>query len=346
MFTFAWPWLFVVLPLAWLVHRLVPAADSSEPALRVPFFDAFALAPPGSTVSAGSWRVLLLTMVWLCLVIAAARPQWIGDPAQIPVTGRDMLLAVDVSGSMKAEDMEVNGNLVNRLSAVKNVASEFIARRRGDRIGLILFGTNAYLQTPLSFDLDTVGTLLQEAQIGIAGEKTAIGDAVGLAIKRLQEAYSGNTNRESILILLTDGANTAGMISPLKAAELARYANLKIYPVGMGADSMVVNSLFDQQRVNPSSDLDENMLTKMAEITDGRYFRATDIDSLQNIYRLIDQLEPLSEDSLYLRPVSELFYWPLLLSMLVALAGCLVTTVFRSIRPAHTDPEVPRAAQT
>ncbi len=346
MFTFAWPWLIVVLPLPWLAYRLLPVADTREPALRVPFYDAFSQAMAANTVSPGRWRVVLLCLIWLCMVVAAARPQWIGEPAQIPVSGRDLILAVDVSGSMKAEDMEIQGNLVNRLSAVKHVAADFISRRHGDRIGLILFGTKAYLQTPLSLDLETVGILLEEAQIGIAGEKTAIGDAVGLAIKRLQEAYTDPENRNSIMILLTDGANTAGQIEPLKAAELARFTNLKIYTIGMGARNMVVNSVFGQQSVNPSSDLDENMLTEMARITNGQYFRATDIASLENIYGLIDQLEPVSEDSLYLRPLDELFFWPLLASMLLALASCLVNSFFNSTRlgDADVDPELPGAA--
>ena len=332
MFTFAWPWIFVLLPLPWFVHRFMPPATTTEPALLIPFFKEVELLANQNTNSASGWKRALLILIWLLIVLACSRPQWIGEPDQIPVTGRDLVIAVDVSGSMKAEDMEISGDRVNRLIAVKDVAREFISSRKGDRIGLILFGTHAYLQSPLSFDLKTVNTLLQEAAIGIAGEKTAIGDAVGLAIKRLSDnnITSNSAAEESakdlsrkVLILMTDGANTSGVIDPLKAADLAATAKLKIYTIGVGADSMVVNSIFGQRQVNPSSDLDETTLTEMARLTGGRFFRARDTESLSDIYTLIDQLEPINEDSRYLRPVDELFYWFVLGAALIILLAIL-----------------------
>ena len=337
MFMFAWPWVFALLPAPWLIYRFMPPSVTTEPALLVPFFkDVEPLAAQNAGASS-KWKRGILLSVWILTVIGCARPQWIGEADQIPVTGRDLVIAVDVSGSMKAEDMEVSGDKVNRLIAVKEVAQNFIASRKGDRIGLILFGTHAYLQSPLSFDLETVNTLLQESAIGIAGEKTAIGDAVGLAIKRLVDNQpNGNAPlsdlSRKVLILMTDGANTSGVIDPLKAAELASQAKLKIYTIGVGADSMVVNSIFGQQLVNPSSDLDETTLTEMANLTGGRFFRARDTESLSEIYQLIDQLEPINEDTRYLRPVDELFYWFILGAALLILLGMLLSFVTFSLK--------------
>jgi Ca-activated chloride channel family protein len=317
MFEFAWPWIFLLLPVPWLVYRYVPAAPSTSPALQVPFFDDVSSISTTSPGSSSRSRHIGIAFIWILLVAACARPQWIGEVDQIPVTGRDMMIAVDVSGSMKAKDMVIRDAAVDRLTMIKVVAEEFIRARLGDRVGLILFGTNAYLQSPLSFDIETVNTLLAESSIGIAGEKTAIGDAVGLAVKRLVDIKENIDLSQKVLILMTDGANTSGIIDPIKAATLAAQAKLKIYTIGVGAESMVMNSIFGQQVINPSSDLDTETLTKMAELTGGKYFRATDSESLSDIYRLIDQLEPINEDTRYLRPIDELFFWLLLAALCV-----------------------------
>jgi Ca-activated chloride channel family protein len=261
------------------------------------------------------WSVLVAAMAWLLLVTAAARPQWIGDPIELPASGRDLMLAVDLSGSMEAKDFELNGQAVDRLTATKAVAGEFIQRREGDRLGLILFGENAYLQTPLTFDRQTVHTLLLESVIGLAGKKTAIGDAIGLAVKRLRD----NASESRVLILLTDGANTAGEITPSRAAELSASAGLKIYTIGVGADEMVVRSLFGQRLVNPSQDLDEETLRDIAQKTGGRYFRARNTAELEQIYKLLDELEPVEIEALSFRPTEALFYWPLAAALLMAL---------------------------
>ena len=198
--------------------------------------------------------------------------------------------------------------------ATQWVGGEFIQRRVGDRLGLILFGRQAYLQTPLTFDRETVRTLLHEAVIGLAGKETAIGDAIGLAVKRLQD----NDINSRVLILLTDGANTAGEVEPIKAAELAAQHGLKIYTIGIGADEMVVSSFFGKQRVNPSADLDEKTLTAIAEKTGGRYFRARDTQQLEQIYHLLDKLEPLEKEAQTFRPTAALYAWPLGLALLLA----------------------------
>jgi Ca-activated chloride channel family protein len=228
------------------------------------------------------------------------------------------MLAVDLSGSMETQDFQLRGDMVDRLTAAKSVAADFIVRRTGDRLGLILFGQKAYIQTPLTYDRETVRTLLMESAIGLAGRDTAIGDAIGLAIKRLKKQSASSR----VLILLTDGANTAGEVKPRKAAELAAKQGLKIYTIGIGADEMVLSSLFGSRIVNPSADLDEETLKAIADRTGGRYFRARSTLELEKIYSLLDTLEPTEHEAQMFRPRSALFYWPL--GMALCLAGMLV----------------------
>ena len=315
MIRFAWPWIFLLLPLPWVLRRLLPPASPlQEPALRVPSLRAFGQS--GDAMEPGNAHKLLWLAIaaWLLLVTAASRPQWLGEPVALPVSGRDLMLAIDLSESMREQDFQLGGQWVDRLTAGKSVARNFIERREGDRLGLILFGAQAYLQTPLTFDRDTVLTLLDEAQIGLAGQATAIGDAVGLAIKRLRD----KADEERVLILMTDGANTSGEVDPLQATELAAREGLKIYTIGIGADEMIVRSFFGNRRVNPSADLDEQTLRAMAEQTGGRYFRARDTGELEDIYRLLDELEPVERNPEMFRPTTALFPWPL------AAAFCLL----------------------
>ena len=322
-FTIAWPWLLLLAPLPWLLRLLLPASPSRDlQALRVPWFAAVAGGKSG-------WLrrpllALVASLVWLLLVVAASRPQWVGEIESLPVTGRDLLLAVDISGSMDTQDMVLNKTAVNRLKVVKKVAGEFIQRRHGDRVGLVLFGSRAYLQTPLTFDTETTATLLEESEIGLAGRETAIGDAIGLAVKRLREDAAA----DRVLVLLTDGANTSGEVQPLQAAGFAARNGLTVYTVGVGADEMMVQDFFGSRVVNPSADLDEDTLKAIAEQTGGRYFRARDAKSLERIYEILDELEPVESDVEIIRPIDELFYWPLGLAYLLALLAALF-----SIRP-------------
>jgi Ca-activated chloride channel family protein len=270
--------------------------------------------------------------VWLLLIAAAVRPQWIGEARELPVTGRDLLLAVDISGSMDTQDMIWQNRQVNRLVVVKAVAGDFIQRRRGDRVGLVLFGSRAYLQTPLTFDTETTATLLEESEIGLAGRETAIGDAIGLAVKRLREDAAS----DRVLILLTDGANTSGEVQPMQAAEFAAREGLTVYTVGVGADEMRVQDFFGSRVVNPSADLDEDTLRAIAERTGGRYFRARDAAGLAQIYEILDELEPVESDVEIIRPVRELFYWPMGLAYALAMLAALLTLL-----PARTGRRVP-----
>ena len=322
MFEFAWLWVFLLLPLPWLAYRLLPPQSVTDAALRVPQLNDFApLFATGNSSQTRPWLLLAMVVCWILLLSAAARPRWVGEQLELPVSGRDLMLAVDLSGSMEMQDFVIKGQAVDRLTATKYVASDFIERRAGDRLGLILFGRNAYLQTPLTFDLKTVRSLLLESAIGLAGQETAIGDAIGLAIKRLKD----NAEQSRILILLTDGANTAGEVEPLRAAQLAASHGLKIYTIGIGADEMIRRSLFGSQRINPSRDLDETTLRAIAEQTGGQYFRARDTDELEKIYRQLDELEPVEVDSQTFRPVQALFMWPLAaalgLAVVIGLTG-------------------------
>ncbi len=323
MWTFAWWWMLLALPLPWLVRRFVPAEPvERDAALKVPVAAEFAdLAGLRTADGPRRWRLAALYGVWVLAVVAAARPQFVGEPVALPMTGRDLLLSVDLSGSMEEQDFQLNGEWVDRLTALKAVATDFIERRVGDRIGLILFGREAYLQAPLTFDRKTVSTLLDESVIGLAGKETAIGDSIGLAIRTLEDA--GVAEGRRVLLLLTDGANTAGAVDPLKAAELAAQRKLIIYTIGIGADSLTVRSLFGLREINPSADLDEDTLTAIAQMTGGRYFRARDTAEFAEIYEVLDKLEPAESDERGFRPVTELFHWPLGAAVLLALGAAL-----------------------
>ncbi len=315
MISLAWPWLLLALPLPWLVWRFLPPAPSgSGQALRVPFYATLSSLATGGGDARRRWSLAWALLVWLLLVLAAARPQWLGEAVELPQTGRDLMLAVDISGSMAIPDLDPQGGQATRLDVVKLTGSRFIERREGDRVGLILFGSRAYLQTPLTFDRKTVATVLHEAEIGLAGKETAIGDAIGLAIKRLRKVPEG----KRVLVLLTDGANTAGEVDPRQAAKLAAAAGVRIYTIGIGADQLMVPSVFGMRRVNPAADLDEGTLKAIAKETGGAYFRARDLQGLEEIYSRLDALEPSIQDTRVFRPVTDLYLWPLGLALLLS----------------------------
>lgn len=328
-----WPLVFLLLPLPWLLRRLLPAHPRPEAALRVPMLERWQSAAGSARTEQRSQRLpgILLSLIWLLLLTALARPYWLGDPLQMPVSGRDLLLAVDLSGSMAREDMVLKGQSATRLDAVKSVLDDFIDRRQGDRLGLVLFGANAYLQAPLTFDRETIRTYMQEAQIGLAGTETAIGDAIGLSIKRLLTHPADSR----VVILLTDGANTAGEIDPHKAARLAADNQVKIYTVALGAEAMEVPGFFGTRTINPSQDLDEDLLTDIANSTGGAFFRARNLEELKGIYQLIDKLEPTDKDPEIFRPRENLYQWPLALAWLLALLLMLLPLIPHHWIPAR-----------
>ncbi|MCY4471875.1 MAG: VWA domain-containing protein [Kistimonas sp.] len=323
------PWCLLLLPLPWLVYRLIPMARPVQQAILVPFYADLPLestrAAPRPAVS-GRW--LLTTVIWLLLMTAAAAPCHLGPPAQLPMTGRDTLLAVDLSDSMATEDMLFQGRRINRLETIKRVASRFIDNRKGDRVGLILFGTQAYLQTPLTLDTATVHTLLDEASVGIAGPQTAIGDAIGLAVRQLRKRPAGHR----VLILLTDGANTAGNLSPLQATELAASAGVTIYTLGVGADTQALPPPAGY-RGQSSADLDEDTLIRIAALTGGRYFRARSTRDLTEIYQTLDTMEPIELGKDMLRPSQQLFHWPLALAFFLSGLLALHCMAVQAMRP-------------
>lgn len=310
MFEFAWPWLFLLLPLPLLLRRALAPTTPGQ-ALHLPQPGLRLAVAGGSAVR--SFVPWLMALAWLCLVAASARPQWVGPPQAQQRSGRGLLLAVDLSGSMNTPDMELAGQPVSRFGAVKAIAGNFIDRRRGDEMGLILFGSQAFLVTPLTYDLDAVRAQLQGAAVGLAGTETAIGDAIAIAVKRL----SALPEQARVLVLLTDGVNNSGSITPLEAARAAKAAGVRIYTVGIGADRMEVPGFFGSQVVNPSADLDTGMLTKIADDTGGRFFRATDSAQLADAYRAIDALEPMPQNGPSLRPRKEWFVWPLAAALLL-----------------------------
>lgn len=309
---FAWPWVIVLLPLPWLLRRwLRPAAPGQALHLPQPGLQlATVTGKRGHSVA--PWA---LALAWLLLLAAAARPQWIGPPQAQERSGRAMMLAVDLSGSMRTGDMELGGQPVSRFGAVEAIAGDFISRRSGDEMGLILFGSQAFLVTPLTYDLSAVRAQLQGAAVGLAGSETAIGDAIAVAVKRL----SALPEQARVLVLLTDGVNNAGNITPREAARAAKAAGVRIYTIGIGATRMRVPGFFGSQLVNPSADLDADMLTAIASETGGHFFRATDSSELAEAYRAIDGLEPMPQHGPTLRPRHELFRWPLLAAIVLLL---------------------------
>jgi len=308
---FAHPWLFLLLPLPLLVRVLLPAYREEKESVRAPFFDEIAsvsgLTPSGGAVvlrrNLGQW--IILPLCWLLAVTALARPQWVGEPIEEIQSARDLMLAVDLSGSMKTADfVDEEGNRVDRLTAITMVLENFVAKRETDRLGLILFGNAAFLQVPFTLDHDVFLRLLDEAQIGMAGPQTMMGDALGLAIK----AYEASEAEQRTLILLTDGNDTGSKVPPAKAAEIAAQHEITIYSIGVGDPAAA-----------GEAPLDEATLREISEITGGQFFRANDREQLEDVYRELDQLEPLDFESTSFRPTDELYFWPVIAMLLLVL---------------------------
>lgn len=339
---FEWPWLLLLLPLPWLPF-LRNRRRSMQPVIapQLPLFrqvKAIGVAHEQNVQRRRGLRALLLALAWLALVLACMRPTFIGEQVDLPLSGRDLMLAVDISPSMKEEDMVLEGATANRLDVVKVVVSDFLQRRAGDRVGLILFGSQPYIQAPLTFDLTTVNTLLQEAFLGMAGQATAIGDAIALGVKRLRQ----RPEQSRVLILLTDGSNTAGDIPPDKAAALAAQEKIKVYTIGIGAEEMLQQTFFGTRRVNPSAELDEEMLKLIADTTGGQYFRARDKAEMDQIYAQINALEPIEQERQSFRPTKTLYHWFLALAVLFYAARLVlnripdqVTDITRKVWPSR-----------
>ena len=315
MLRFEWWWVITLWPLPWLLRWLVPAAKRRQKAsLQVPFYEQLEQYSVETVRSGRTLKMFLAGVMWCLLILACMRPQWLGEVVDLPLTGRDLILGLDISGSMREPDFEVRGRTVERMEAAKVVASEFVAQREGDRVGLILFGDNAQVQTPLTYDLATVQHFISESMVGLIGKSTAIGDAIGLAVKRLKERPA----ESRVFVLLTDGANTAGAVTPIDAANVAKQYDIRIHTIGVGAEQVVVRDLFGTRVVNPSQALDEETLQEIADVTGGKYFRARNTKEMVQIYDEINALEPSEIDSLKQRPLDELYIWPLSLAFTIS----------------------------
>ena len=319
MLTFAHPWLFLLLPLPWLVRKLLPGHHERKAAVRVPFMQRLsrlAGLEPSSDVAVAGRRTsqwLVLSLAWILVVVAIARPQWLEEPIIKELPMRDLLVAVDLSGSMEAQDFtDTDGNVVDRLTAVKQVLDAFFARRDGDRVGLILFGSAAFVQVPFTADLDVVRELLEEAQIRMLGPRTMLGDAMGLSIN----LFKRSEVEERVLIVLTDGNDTGSLVPPERAAEIARDNGVVVHTIAIGDPAAVGEQA-----------LDEKTLENIAALTGGGYFHANDTEELEAIYDHLDVINPRQVETQSYRPLTDLYHWPLAASMLVTLLYMLLLEI-------------------
>ena len=264
------------------------------------------------------WRpsILILAIIWGLVVVSFAGPRWVGEPLPLMQAKHQLMLVLDLSPSMAIPVQSLHGYPVNRLDVAKHAAEQFVSQRETDQIGLIVFGTKAYLLTPLTYDHVMVQERLQDVTVGLMGQSTALGDALGLAVKRLQDAPP----QGRVIVLLTDGANNAGILQPLQVLKFAKQAHIKIYTVGFSQETN--NNDVNMLLLNwqGASDLDEASLKKIAHKTHGRYFKAVDLKSLQAIYTLINQLETAQQASFNLRPEKEYYLYPLLLALLLGIS--------------------------
>ncbi len=297
------PWVFLLLPLPLILHRTLPGLESQRDAVHAPFVGRLAEVlgrePTRGTVVARRRKLQGVAFVaaWLLVLSALARPQWVGEPQTKTVATRDLLLAVDLSGSMDTEDFtDASGVRVDRLTAVKQVLDEFLARREGDRVGLVFFGTSAFVQAPFTDDLPVCRVLLDEAQVGMAGPKTVVGDAIGLAIT----AFEKSELEERVLIVLTDGNDTGSHVPPDKAAAVARDRGITIHTVAVG-----------DPKTAGEERLDEAALRAIANTTGGIYAHASDRDELEAVYERIDALGARDVETASYRPRRDLYVWPL-----------------------------------
>ena len=311
MLTFAHLWVFILLPLPWLVRALLPPRRVSEVAVRVPFGDRIRAAGAGASVVRRAARsrgpLLLSLLLWLLALTALARPQWLEPPVTRDVPARDLLLLVDLSGSMRQEDFtNAAGATVDRLGAVKEVLGEFLAHREGDRVGLVVFGDAPFLQAPFSTDLSLSQRLLDETAIGMAGSRTAFGDAIGLGVT----LFDRSDAPAKTIIALTDGNDTHSQVPPVEAARVARERGIRIHTVAIGDPATA-----------GEEKLDEETLRQVAQTAGGSYFFAADRQQLAGIYDELDRIETRQVKVISHRPRRDLFYCPLLVALLLSLGG-------------------------
>jgi Ca-activated chloride channel family protein len=325
MLTIAYPWLFLLLPLPWLLRRLVPAYRQARSSVQVPFLARLSRisgqeAGKGSAISRRTrMQWFFLAFAWLCLLSALTRPQWLEEPIVNELPMRDLLLALDLSGSMETADFtDSQGNIIDRFTAAQQVLDEFLTRRDGDRVGLILFGNAAFVQVPFTDDLEVVRELLKQTQPRMLGPRTMLGDAMGLAITLFEKSEVD----ERVLILLTDGNDTGSLVPPERAAEIARDNGLTVHTVAMG-----------DPKAAGESPLDEVTLRAVADTTGGQFFRADNREELERIYLRLDELNPRQVETLSYRPKTDIFFWPLALALMSVLLFAGLQELLPRVRP-------------
>lgn len=324
MITFEYPYLVLLIFLPFIIRYLLPAIQGLHgDALKVPFIQDFVnienkgdnnksrFFSSDNKLNARWWSLFL---VWLFLLLALMRPYMLAEPIRVEGKSRDILMVTDISTSMLEDDFSFQGRRLNRLGAVKAVVSDFANRRVGDKLGLILFGTRAYLQAPLTYDRNAIQEILWSMQAGMAGNSTSIGDALGLAVKTLKNNKESMDNK--VIILLTDGENNDGSLSLPQAILMAKNEGIKVYTIGVGGSGF--SSIADAFFGNMVSGLDEEGLKQLADETKGHYFRADSLESLVNVYKAIDLMEPLMSEQNYIYPRKDLFYIPLLIAFCLA----------------------------
>ncbi len=337
MLAFAHPWIFALLPVPWLLRAILPARQRERTAVRVPFGRRLRQAVRQEAVgtqAARRARRPTAAVVWMLVLCSLARPQWIDPPVTKKLPTRDLLLLVDLSGSMQHEDfVNAAGEKVDRLTAVKEVLGDFLVRREGDRVGLVVFGDAPYLQAPFSIDLGLSRRLLDECTIGMAGPRTALGDAIGLGVNLFDES---NAPAKTI-IALTDGNDTKSQVPPVEAARVAAQRDIRIHTVAIGDPTTV-----------GEEKLDEEALREVAAETGGSYYFAADRKRLDGIYAELDRIETREVKTVSHRPRRDLFYWWLAAALLLSLAEKLLAVLPRprTVSPVRVSGNVHVNAMT
>lgn len=315
------PWLLLALLIPLLWKWLIPPRQHAQTSF---FFPAAVHTSTASLEKISkpplwSWSFLLALFIWAGMVIAAAQPRWVGTPVPTAQQAREIMIAMDLSGSMQQEDMFIQGRPVSRLYAAHHILADFIRQRQGDRIGLIIYADSAHVYVPMTSDLETLAQLAEEAEIGLVGQSTALGDAIALSI----QYFLDKPVEDRVIIILTDGEINSGKINEEQALQLAQHAHTKMYMIGIGSHDMVIQDFFGSRRINPSQELNEEFLTQIAQATGGEYFRAASVEDMKRIYQIIDDLEPLQQQEQLYRPMISYAHWPLLFSLVLSLLWTL-----------------------
>ncbi len=311
MITFMHPnlWILIFLPL--IMQTILPAKKNNlGSALRIPFIkDLQAIEGTPTTKAQNKTKFFYIFIIWALLVICLMRPITKDEEIKIPSKSREIVMITDISPSMLEKDFVYNAKVQDRLSGVKAIASKFIASRSSDKVGLVLFASKAYLQAPITYDKKAVIEVLNQAEAGMAGQSTAIGDALGLGLKYLKDTPNKD---KKVMILLTDGESNDGYFSVAQAIELAQKEGVKIYTIGLGSKNNFLDAIFGSQG------FDEKYLKLIAEFTNGRYFKASSGADLARVYQEINALEPIDSQNKTIIKVTELFYIPACFALLLA----------------------------